>query len=339
MRHRTTILIATACTTLLLLSACKDSEEKRYRRIPEGAGVIAFVGAGQNDPLWPILRAGAERFEREQGLVEVHYAAPPVVSPEQQIALIRSLINPSLRGVCVQVIDPNSLGPVLTQARQSGAQIVTIMRRVENIRVDGHVGYDQEAIGKALADATVRYLNSQGSIMILRDGGPDRAMRNRYESFMDVIKPVLGIERWAEAECEGDPLRARREIVSLSARFPRLSAWVSMAPWPLMGYSLGSAPSTAPAVASPLPAGCTLITCGSEPWMWPYIESGLCPFVVGFNYADAGLKALQFCQAAIQAPGPGGREYGFPIRFVTPANLTDYKHDWAVWSAPTSNAP
>jgi ABC-type sugar transport system substrate-binding protein len=341
-RHWSAGLIAIACAALSLLPACENDSQPgvggtRYRRIPTGAGYIAFIGAGQDDPLWPVLRAGAERFEREQGLIEVRYAAPPIVSPDQQATLIRSLTTPTLRGLCVQVIDPDSLGPVLDRARQNGAAIVTMGRRANYSPIHGNVGYDEEAIGRALADATVRYLKSRGAIMILHEGQKDRPMRRRYGAFMEAIEPVLGIERWAEIDCQGDPYRAREEIRARSERFPGLSAWVSLAPWPLLAWSPSSATASAP--ASPLPDGCKLITCGAEPTVWPFLESGLCPIVVGFDYHDMGAKALQFCQAATEGGVITPREYTVPVRMVTPTNLAEYKRDWAVWAAPPAPAP
>jgi len=334
-KRSTALLFAAAFTVPALLGGCERGEPTRYRRIPKGAGFIAFVGAAEHDPLWPILRAGAERFERDQGLIEVRYVAPAVDSPDQQVALIRSLAGPSLRGLCVQVTDPAALESVFDLARQNGARIVTMIRRTDYPYIDGHVGYDETAVGSALADATIRYLHRQGAIAILYDAGGDRAVRDRYIAFTEAMKPAIGIERWAEIEYGGNPVQARRAMVGLAARYPRLSAWVSMSPWPIMELSPRAATNPA---SSSLPPGCELITCGAEPWVWPFIESGICPVVVGFSYADAGLKALQFCQAATESNTIGGREYAIPIRIVTRANLDEYKRDWAVWSEPATVA-
>ncbi|MGB9624572.1 MAG: sugar ABC transporter substrate-binding protein [Phycisphaerae bacterium] len=334
-RRSIALLLATAFTVPALLCGCRQEEPTRYRRIPKGAGFIAFVGAAEHDPLWPILRAGAERFERNQGLIEVRYVAPAVDSPDQQVALIRSLVGPSLRGLCVQVIDPAALEPVFDLARQNGARIVTMIRRTEYPYIDGHVGYDETAVGSALAEATIQYLRRQGAIAILHDAGGDRALRDRYSAFTEAMKPAIGIERWAEIECGGNPVEVRRTMASFAARYPRLSAWVSIAPWPIMELSPRAVTTAA---SSPLPPGCELITCGAEPWVWPFIESGICPLVVGFSYADAGLKALQFCQAATESSTIGGREYMIPIRIVTRGNLDEYRRDWAVWSEPATAA-
>ncbi len=318
-------------------SGCDNEAQRearsRYRRIPPSEGFIAFVGTGQDDPLWPVLRAGAERFDREFGWIHVRYEAPRIASAEQQMALIRSLADSKLRGLCVQAIDPEAMVPVLEYVVRKGGRIVTMMRKVPYGKIDGHVGCDEAVVGRSLADAVVRSLRSQGTVMALHAGDRDAAMRTRYNAFREAMQPFRSIELLAENDCGGDPFRARREIASLSARYPRLSAWVSPAPWPLEHWT-----STGPD-DSPLPPGCRLITCGAEPPMWKYIENGTCPAVVGIVCHDLGFKALEFCQGALDAPSPGGREYLAPVRVITIENLEQYKHDWSVWTASPATRP
>lgn len=326
-------MTACAFACVAALCSCRDSGPVEKAPVRKEPGLIAFIGAGRDDPLWPLLRAGAQRFEREYGRIEVRYDAPAIVSAEQQARLIQSLIHSSLRGLCVQVVAGAPLEPVFARVVQSGGQIITMCRRTDLPNVAGHVGYDDEAAGRALAEETVRYLNGQGTIMLLHEGQRDPAMRVRFRAFEEAIRRHPRVERLADTDCGGDPLLARRQIADFFARYPRLSAWVSLAPWPLLEGA------TERAGASALPAGCRLIPCGAEPATWPYIESGACPVAVGFAYHDAGFTALQFCQAAARSPGSGAREYTIPIRVVTPASLEEYRRDWAVWAAAPTSAP
>jgi len=201
----------------------------------------------------------------------------------------------------VQVIDPKVMGPTFDRVRQSGGAIVTMVRRTEYTPIDGHLGRDEEAVGRALADATIGYLcpekgdralattraqgpaaapsrrpspsstDCQGTIMVVHSAKDERVMRSRYDAFLAAMGAAPRIERRLFIDCGGDPNVARKEVASRCALYPCLSAFVSIAPWPLMEWSPG------PASAPPLPAGCKLITCGAEPPFWPFIESGLCP--------------------------------------------------------------
>ncbi len=306
--------------------------------MPKGQGYVAFIGAGQDDPVWPILRAGAERFIRDFGAIEVRYAAPGIDSPGQQIEVIRSLSRPLLRGLCIQVIEPEPLCPVFDELAKSGVRIVTVMRPVVHPAVDGHVGYDDAAIGRELGNLVVQHLPrprppAVPTIMILHEGRRSRAMRERYDACLDALSREPSIERRGSADCGGDPVRARAEIASAAVRFPQLSGWVALEPWPVRAWSPDGDRK------SPLPEGCVLITCGAEPALWPYIESNVCPAVVGFDYGDAGFMAMQFCQGAIQSSEERGRLYPVPIRVVTAATLARYKQDWAAWSRAATTAP
>ncbi|MBN1490306.1 MAG: substrate-binding domain-containing protein [Phycisphaerae bacterium] len=313
------------CAALTAPMGCKREAAAPAERGPFQKGFIGFVGAGQDDPVWAILKAGAERFAGNSALLEVRYAAPAILSPDQQIALIRSMHDSGMRGLCVQVFDAKALRPTLAELITKGVAVVTMIQSIEPLAVSGHVGFDEQAAGRAVAEATIQVLESGGHIMVLHASSLNRFERDRFEAFSAGLKAAPQIERWAEIDCGGEPFRAREEIKARSARFPNLSAWVSMKPWPLLAWS--------PDVA-PLPAGCRLITCPADPALWPFIESGLCPAAVGFNYYEMGSKALQFCQVATQVDAQSHREYLAPIRLVFPANLAEYRNDWASWAAP-----
>jgi len=327
-RPRTGIPVTALCVASAFLGSCGEREKERPRRLPREAGVIAFVGAGRDDAIWAALRAGAQRFDRESGRYEVRYEAPEIVSSDRQVALIHSLADPSLRGLCVQVIDPKGIVPALERARRSGARIITIGPRVIGTTVDGQVVNDEQQAGHALAEATRRAVGPGGAVMLLHNGDDDLVTRDRYRAYQDAIRTYPQVEVWADVDCGGSPATARSEIIDRSKRFPSVAAWVSIAAWPLMNWPRGTA--TAPS----LPPGCRIVTCGAEPQVWPHIESGLCPYVVGFDYGEAGARAMEFCQVAIQATVPQSREYLIPVRIISAENLEDYKRDWTRWATP-----
>jgi ABC-type sugar transport system substrate-binding protein len=304
----------------LAVAACDEVPRQRYR-LPEDAGFVAFVGAGENDPLWPILRAGAQRFDRHLGRYHVKYAAPVTPTPERQVELIRSMIGPRMRALCVHLLDREVAGPLFTEVRKNGGIVVTMVTETESDLVTGHCGYDEAEIGAALADATVRYLNDAGAVMVLYRAEGTAAQAARYKAFKEQIR-FSHVERWAELDCGGDAARARAIIRERSARYPRLGAWVSMEPWPFQAWGTESG----------LPDGCRVITCGAGPTVWPRVASGACVAAVGSNYYDLGYMALQFAQNEIESPSPYPRRYTVPIRMVYPSNLDAYKKDWAFWA-------
>lgn len=331
LRTRVRTDLAAVVLGLTTCTACKQEPSKALSEVPREPGFIAFVGASETDPVWPLLRASAERFDRTQNRIEVRYLAPDTATPDRQVRLVRDLVGPKLRGLCIQPLDAAALRPVLDSVRRRGAPIVTMLRPVDEFDVEGYVGVDESAAGRELAAATARLLGGKGHIMVIQAGDGDPAMKARQEAFRDAIRDATGIEVWASIDCGGDPAAARSELVARSARFPSISAWVSLAPWPLFDTSASD---------EALPAGLRLVTCGAEPRLWPFIESGVCAAVVAFDYQDAGARALEFCLQATTADHPTLRRYTLPIRVVTPADLAAYRKAWGAWasSATTTSA-
>jgi len=81
----TGLLFLATALVVAVQPACEKDDPGRSPQVQKEEGFIAFVGAGQDDPLWPVLRAGAHRFDRAHGRVEVRYEAPPVVSPTSRL--------------------------------------------------------------------------------------------------------------------------------------------------------------------------------------------------------------------------------------------------------------
>jgi len=117
-------------------------------------------------------------------------------------------------------------------------------------------------------------------------------------------------------------LQARSVIRERSKRFPRLSAWVSLADWPLQGLGLAD---------DPLPAGCRFITFGGSPPHWPLIRNGTSPAIVAANYREMGAKAIQYCEVAIRNPTHFEERYAAPLRTIWSTNLDAYIKDWSSW--------
>ena len=135
-----------------------------------GNGAIAFVGAGQRHPLWPVLKASAERYDREMCMLEVQYLCPDGDSPQDQIDLLKSLTDIALRGVCVQLENAPALEPTLRELYNRGILIVSMIKPApEEIRV-GHVGFDESVVGETLADAAAEAIGDQGALMLCSDG-------------------------------------------------------------------------------------------------------------------------------------------------------------------------
>jgi ABC-type sugar transport system substrate-binding protein len=289
----------------------------------QNRGFIAFVGAAQNDPLWPILRHSAEEYAKELDSMNVRYYLPQGNSPRHQVELLKTLDDPDMRGVCIHIADAPSVDSPLERFRAQGIQIVSMVVPASSGVAIGHVGFNNHEIGEMLAEATGRALDRKGSIMLIHAGTEDLRYASRLAGFRNGMRRYTEIEIFASDDCQQSPLRARRIIRSKSERFPRLSAWITLDDWPLR--QLGRQDQ-------PLPRGMRLITFGGKPNDWPLIRDGTCSAVVAVNYNNIGTRAAEICDAAVRETPRFPQIHEAPLRIVTLANLDEYIRDWGYWS-------
>lgn len=290
---------------------------------PKGSGYVALIAAGRDDPLWPIIRQGAERYASSPASHQCRFLVPEGNSVRHQVHLLNSLTDPDMRGVCVQIADLDPLLPVLNDLHTRGVRIVSMMQPVPvELRV-AHVGFDETALGEALAEATATAIHGEGDIMVLHAGQSGGSYAPRLAGFEQAILRYPRIQVFASLDCRRNPIEARRLIRERSERFPRLSAWVSLDDWPLRDVGEPQ---------SPLPPGCRMITVGGLPGQWPLIAAGNILAVVAANYREIGERAAEFCANAIKHPPRFTKVYEIPLRIVTPTNLDEYERDWTFWS-------
>jgi ABC-type sugar transport system substrate-binding protein len=308
---------------LLLLGGCDapPADDAPVER-PE-AGFIAFVGAGGDNPLWPILRGSAEQHILSLAALEVRFFSPEIESPREQIELLQTLGNPRLRGLCIQQTDAGALRSVLEDIDRRGVPIVTMLQAAPEGIAAGHVGLDDLEIGRLLALAAARALAGAGAIMVLHAGHEHPVYGLRLAGFEKEMATHHGVEVFARVDSGLHPSTARREIEERSQRFPRLSAWVVMGHIPVRDLL---------PLDELLPPECKLITFGGEPDHWPLIRSGRSPAAVTADYRGAGARAVHFCEMALREGSGFSTRHHLPLRVIEPADLEDHIRDWREWS-------
>lgn len=331
-RERYHLLLRGMALLLLSLAQCDDEDGQAdfaadLEGDPETADHIVFVAEGQNDPLWPVICAGADRYRADGGSFPLRYLTPEGEQPQDQNLLLTSLEAKRLRGVCVHVSDPEAVHDSLHSLRASGTAVVSIGAGVAQDARSAHVGFDNTIIGRLLADAVAETLANEGSIILMHAGLKDPVCGPRLWTFRERVRLHAGIEVLAEVDCAADPATALALMRDWSRRYPRLSAWVCLDDWPLRQKG------TTTAAGLGLPENCRLITFGGWPNHWPLIESGVMPVVVVPADGDFGAKAVRFCEAALLGEQPKRVEdrYTIPVRLLRSRDLGEWMQDWRRW--------
>lgn len=286
-------------------------------------GFIAFVGAGPNDPVWPVLRAGAAASAQVDVGPVTRFLNPSNDTPRAQAELLKSLTDPDLRGLCIHVNDINAVTTVLQQLHHRGIPIVSMLVPAPLKNRFAHVGIDERAVGRELARCVEEGLGPEGgTIMVLHAGYEHPVYGVRYLSFSERIGLVGNITVLGEFNCRADPQEARRIIRERSARYPRLTAWVALSDWPLQGN---------------FPAGdlfrshMRYITIGGWPRHWVLIQDGRIPYMIGAEYGEIGGRALRFCRSAVRDPAQPQQTAEVALRQLSRATLNEYQEDWSRW--------
>lgn len=309
----------------LFPAACRSSESGDPDAGPRQ--FIAFVGAGTTDPLWPVLRAGAERYAKTHPYHLFKYLVPDVVSPEEQAKLIRGLLGDvNLRGICVQVIDPQAMASVLGEASIHGIPVVTMLRDVTPSLRQAFCGIDEQNIGRQLAVAAVEAVDGSGNIMVLTSSVSDPVYQRRLAGFREGMRRQSDVHVLAFAECGGKRLQARQVLEEYTKRYPSVGAWVMLDNWAFTrrGNSLSKLINSRPIVAM-----------NPFPLHWGRLESGECFALIGGDYGKIGYESLRLCEMAMGGALSGRMDSLVPAEIVRASELMAFRLKWITWSSPT----
>ena len=322
MRFSARLVTATIAFLPLLCWTAACRPESSLPRAPI-TGFIAVVGAGESDPLWPVLRAAAAHFQRDTPAIEVQAHTPPVASVNLQADLVRRLRSKGMRGVCIQIIDPKATSGLLESLRAEGAVVVTLLHPVESAEPFLHCSIDDADMGAALADTLAGHIPAGGTAGVLYHDG-DEAAKRRHQAFRQQMTRHAGISILRELDCGGDPATARTAMREAMKRFPGIDGWVTLGDWPVRP----------PHDDQPLlPPECALVAPGPIPQWDALIGTGVCRVVVMANYREMVDRALQMCLLATQQEMLQRQSYVAPPVPVDADSLRKYREQWAQWTA------
>lgn len=90
---------------------------------------------------------------------------------EEQIAQIEYFIEKKMDVIVIVCIDSNSLSEVVTKAKNAGIKVIAYDRLIRNANVDLYISFDNEQVGRMMAEGIVR--KSKGQVRnVLMIGGP-----------------------------------------------------------------------------------------------------------------------------------------------------------------------
>jgi ABC-type sugar transport system substrate-binding protein len=321
-RHRTALLIGFSMAIAILSAALPAGCERS--RPPAPTHTCLIVGIGEDDPLWPVIRAGAQTYAGTTRSLKLKMIAPAKSDPAAQADLARSGLDRTVTAVCLQSSGHELTAQLVKELTVGGTPVILIGQDIPDSGRFGQVGWDDFEAGKSLAEALKDSLGERTTFMLLYADRAGEMYTWRLNGFVVGMQDYAFLRELHRFDCQADPAEALRIIAEQGRRYPRLGAWACVGDWP--------ARTPLEDLRRSLPESVSLAMIGGLPGVWPLLEQGLCPAAVVTDYGRWGYEAVSLSELAFHRAVKAGEIRLTPPRIVRARELSQFKRDWAAWS-------
>ena len=229
---------------------------------------VAFVPKLQGIPYFEAMNTGGQAACQELGCQWL-YQGPVTADPAAQADIVRSYIQQGVDALIVAPNDPDSMAPLLQQAKAAGIQVATSDTDAPNsVRQVFVEQASTEGIGQALTDALLEAMGGQGRYAIVSCGQTAENLNSWIE-----VQRAYTAEKYPDAEIVDtvyageDQAKATQMATDLMNAHPDLTG--------LVGECTSSAPGVAQAVRDAGKIGQVFtVGLGTPQSMLPYLEDG-----------------------------------------------------------------
>jgi rhamnose transport system substrate-binding protein len=229
---------------------------------------VAFVPKLQGIPYFEAMNTGGQAACKELGCTWL-YQGPVTADPAAQADIVRSYIQQKVDALIVAPNDPDSMAPLLQQAKDAGIKVATSDTDApDSVREVFVEQASTEGIGQALTDALLEAMGGKGKYAIVSCG----QTAQNLNSWIDVQKKYTA-DKYADSEIVDvvyageDQAKATQMATDLMNAHPDLTG--------LVGECTSSAPGVAQAVRDAGKIGKVFtVGLGTPQSMAPYLEDG-----------------------------------------------------------------
>ncbi|MEP9381062.1 autoinducer 2 ABC transporter substrate-binding protein [Nocardioides sp. KR10-350] len=268
--RKTSALIALGLVAAVAVTGC--SKKGSGSSASQGGGdtyTVAFVPKLQGIPYFEAMNAGGKQAEEDLGNVKWLYQGPTTADAAQQAQIVRSYIQQKVDTLVVAPNDPDSMAPVLQQAKSAGIHVMTSDTDAPDSVREAFVSQaSTEGIGEALTDELMKAMGGKGKYAIVSCG----ETAENLNSWIAVQKKYAA-KKYPDAQLVGivyageDQAKSTQMATDLMNAHPDLKG--------LVGECTSSAPGVAQAVKDAGKIGKVFtVGLGTPQSMKPYLESG-----------------------------------------------------------------
>ena len=229
---------------------------------------VAFVPKLQGIPYFEAMNAGGKEAATELGLKWV-YKGSTTADPGAQTDIVKSLIQQKVSALFVAPNDPDSMAPVLADAKAKGIKIATSDTDAPNSEREVFVNQaTAQGIGEAISDALLEKMGGKGKLAIVSCG----QTAANLNSWIEVQKKYIA-EKYPDAKIVSTVYAGEDEAKAVSMAKDLMNANPDLTG--LIGQCTSSAPGVAKAVREAGKTGKVFtVGLGTPQAMKPYLADG-----------------------------------------------------------------
>jgi rhamnose transport system substrate-binding protein len=270
-------LVALGAAAALALTGCTQKNQADTGAASGGAGAsaaaatykVAFVPKLQGVPYFEAMNAGGQKAAAALGNVEWLYQGPTQADAAAQADIVRSYIQQKVNTLIVAPNDPDSMAPLLQQAKDAGIHVATADTDAPSSVREAFVNQaTAEGIGRGLTDSLLKAMGGGGKYAIVSCG----QTAENLNSWIEVQKAYTATQ-YPQAQIVDivyageDQAKSTQMATDLMNAHPDLTG--------LVGECTSSAPGVAQAVRDANKVGQVFtVGLGTPQSMKPYLEDG-----------------------------------------------------------------
>lgn len=172
--HRSVVAVALTSALVLAMTGCTKKNSTDTDAASGTGGTtykVAFVPKLQGVPYFEAMNAGGKKAAAELGNVQWLYQGPTQADAAAQADIVRSYIQQKVNTLIVAPNDPDSMAPLLQQAKTAGIHVATADTDAPNSVREVFVNQASvEGIGQGLTDALMTAMGGKGKYAIVSCG-------------------------------------------------------------------------------------------------------------------------------------------------------------------------
>lgn len=311
------------------LTGCdRKPSPPRGGRVPPNGSLMIVIGPAADDPTWPAIRGGAERFAATLPNLVFDYVAPLDDDYAARKLLIDQCIERKPKAICLYVTEAGGgskpehdpFVALADQIRRSDILLVTMGRRLgDGSRYYAHVGVDlawaADAIGRNLTAIAV----DKRSYLLLHQRDLSAESTRIYNRFTLAARRDATMTRLREQRAAPSTAEQHRQLREMLAEFPNAGLIVTLTPRLWLEQPAGAA----------LDSRNRFVTLSTAPPLWPRLRKGEAAALAGPLHGEIGYTAVSKAWSGLLAGEPLGRVELIPCELVTPDTLDDFAKRYA----------